>query len=365
MGEQLKVMSIDESRRRQWNDFVVTTPNFGLMQSYEWGELKEKQGWEVVRLAAEREAKIAAVAQMLVKPAARGLLSLAYIPRGPLVDWEDRETTTALLDALYVEARRYKAICLRIEPPLLHDPDNHHLLQSYGFQHIEHTNQPRCTMIVDLPVDMDELLMALPSSTRYNIRKSQRKGVIIDVGTAEDLPTFFRLMETTGERSDFPIRSPDFYEQEWRAFSPLGQARLFVARYQGAAIAVQMPFCFGEHAATFHAGSLNEYRNLKAGYLMMWKAMCWAREQGCRTFDLWGIPDEVGELTAMGEPVPQGRTEGLWGVYYYKQAFRGQVVYYVGTYDYVYSPLPYRTMEFATSRLGSLDKLAWIGDRLG
>ena len=225
MTEKIRVVSIDESRQQQWNDFVAATPHFGLMQSYEWGELKRKQGWKTARLAVERERRITAVAQMLVKPAARGLVSLAYIPRGPLVNWEDRETTTALLDALHLEARRHKAICLRIEPPLLNGPDNHHLLQSCGFQPVEHTNQPRCTMIVHLPADMDELFMALPSSTRYNIRKSQRKGVTIDVATAEDLPTFFRLMEITGERSDFSIRSPDFYKQEWQTFSPLGQSR--------------------------------------------------------------------------------------------------------------------------------------------
>jgi len=362
MGKRLEIVSVDEARRRQWNDFVTTTPNCGLIQSYEWGEVKEELGWQVVRFAVERQGRIRAVAQMLIKPVAHGLSSMAYVPRGPLVDWEDKETTTALLDALHTEARRHRAVFLRIEPPLLHGPANHDLIRSYGFRHFEHSNQPRCTMIVDLPADMDELLMALPSSTRYNIRKSRRKGVTIDVGTADDLPTFFHLMEVTGARSDFPIRSLDYYEQEWRTFSPLGQAQLFIARYEGAAIAAQMPFYLGEHAATLHAGSLNEYRNLKAGFLMMWTAMCWAREQGCCTFDLWGIPDEVGELTAQGEPIPQGKRGGLWGVYYYKNAFRGKVVYYVGAYDHVYAPLPYRAMELATSGLG-LERLAWIGER--
>jgi peptidoglycan pentaglycine glycine transferase (the first glycine) len=365
MPEQIETMSITESNRLLWNSFVAEQPVFGLLQSYEWGELKEKQGWKAIRLVVKQQARITAVAQMLIRSVAGGLFSIAYVPRGPLVDWTDKETTTALLNALHLKARQHKAICLRIEPPLLNAPDKHELLQSYGFQPVKHTNQPRCSMVVDLPADMDDLLMALPSSTRYNIRKSQRKGVIIDVGTQDDLATFYNLMETTGERSNFPIRAPELYEQEWRIFSQLGQARLFVARYEDTAIAAQMPFYFGEHAATFHAGSLNEYRNLKAGYLMMWTAMCWAREQGCRTFDLWGIPDEVGELTARGEPIPKEKTGGLWGVYYYKQAFDGRVVYYVGTYDYVYSPLPYRTMEFATSRLGSLDKLAQIGDRFG
>jgi len=364
MGEQLEIVSIDESGRRRWNDFVATRPGFGLLQSFEWGELKEKQGWRAVRLAVERRGEVVAVAQMLVRPAVRGLFSIAYVPRGPLVDWEDREVTTTLLDALHMRARRCRAVCLRIEPPLLSDPCTRDLLQSYGFHSIEHTNQPRCSMIVNLPPDMDELLMALPSSTRYNIRKSRRSGVTIDVGTLDDFPTFFHLMNITGEENGFPVRSREYYEQEWQTFRSLGQARLFIAHYDDTAIAAQIPFYFGEHAATFHAGSLREHRKLKAGYLMMWTAMCWAREQGCRTFDLWGIPDEVGELTAQGEAIPKGKRGGLWGVYYYKNAFRGDVIYYVGAYDYVYYPLPYRAMEFVTSRLGSVDRLASIGDRL-
>jgi peptidoglycan pentaglycine glycine transferase (the first glycine) len=363
VSEQPETLPMDESRRLEWNEFVASTPSFGLLQSYEWGELKERLGWKAVRLAVVRQGNIAAAAQMLIKPIARGLLSIAYIPRGPLVDWEDRETVTCLLDALHLEARSHKAICMRIEPPLLNGSDQNSLLLSYGFRPAEHTNQPRCTMRVALPTDMEELLAALPSSTRYNIRKSQRKGVTVEVGTAEDLATFCQLMDVTSERSDFTVRSPDYYEKEWQTFSQLGQARLVIARYKGMPIAAQMPFYFGPHAATFHAGSLNEYRNLKAGYLMMWAAMCWAREQGCCTFDLWGIPDEVGELTARGESIPEGKTEGLWGVYYYKRAFGGEVVYYVGAYDYVYTPVPYRTMEFAASRLGSVDKLARIGDR--
>jgi peptidoglycan pentaglycine glycine transferase (the first glycine) len=364
MAKKIEVTLVEQSKREQWNDFVAEWPTFGLMQSYEWGELKEKQGWHAVRLAAQRQGEIMGVAQVLIKPAARGLISMAYIPRGPVVNWEDKEIVTTLCEAIHQEVCRHRAIFLRIEPPLVDSPVAHELLRSYGFRQVNHTNQPRCSMIVDLPEDMDELLMALPSSTRYNIRRSERKGVSIHVADESHLPTLYHLLEATSERGNFPIRTPDYYEQEWRSFSQLGQARLFIARYKNEIIAAQMPFWFGEHAATFHAGSLDGYGNLKAGYLMMWKAMCWAREQGCRTFDLWGIPDEVGELIAKGKSIPEGKKEGLWGVYYYKRAFRGRVVYYVGAYDYVYASLPYRSVEFAISRLGSVDKLAQVGDRV-
>lgn len=364
MGQIFEIVSLTGVDRQRWNDFVIQQPEFALLQSYEWGELKEKQGWRAVRLAVQQQGRIVAGAQILIKRTVHGLLNMAYIPRGPFVDWENRELATALCEAIHREARHHRAIFLRIEPPLLNSSSAYGLLQSFGFQHVHHTNQPRCSMVVDLPETMDELLMALPSSTRYNIRRSERQGVSIAVGDKSYLPAFYHLLEVTSVRSDFPIRTPDYYQQEWQTFRPSGQTQLFIARYQDQTIAAQMPFYFGEHAATFHAGSLNEYRELKAGYLMMWQAMCWARQQGCRTFDLWGLPDEVGELAAQGETIPEGKVGGLWGVYYYKNAFRGRIVYYVGAYDYVYASLPYRTVDFATSHLGSVDKLAQVGDRL-
>ncbi len=360
----MEAVIVKPADRQSWNEFVAAQPAFALLQSYEWGALKEDLGWRAERVAVRDRGRIVAGAQVLIQAAARGLFSIAYIPRGPLVNWEDNEATSVLLEAIHRVAKDHNAICLKIEPPLLQDSQQHQILQRYGFRSSRHTNQPRCSMVVDLPDNMDGLLAALPPPTRYNIRKSERRGVTIDAANGEDFASFVQLMQVTSKRSHFPVRAAEYYKREWETFGQLGQARLLIARYQGEVIAAQMPFVFGEHAATFHAGSLNEHRDLKAGYLMMWMAMCWAQQSGCRSFDLWGIPDEVGELITRGESIPEGKTDGLWGVYYYKNAFRGRVVYYVGAYDYVYSTNSYRAMDFATGFLGSLDRLAWIGDRL-
>lgn len=358
--QQLDVFVVTSSHRQAWNHFVAHQPTFSLLQSFEWGEFKEALGWVPVRLAVRREDQWVGAAQVLIKPLPVG--SIAYIPRGPLVDWQDREAVLSLLEAIHQQARARQAIFLRIEPPLLHHPTNHALLRSYGFRPTPYTNQPRCTMIVHLPERMDDLLKQFPASTRYNIRLSRRRGVEIKVGTAQDLSTFYRLMQITGRRGRFPIRPAVYYHREWETFHRHGQVQLLIACYQGRPIAAQMPFVFGSHAASFHAGSVDGYRNLKAGYLMMWEAMKWAHAQGSRTFDLWGIPDEVGELTAANRPIPKGRRGGLWGVYYFKRAFRGEVVYYVGAYDHVYKPWLHRTVAFATKRLGSLDRMAQLMD---
>ena len=64
----------------------------------------------------------------------------------------------------------------------------------------------------------------------------------------------------------------------------------------------------------------------------------WARERGCLTYDLWGIPDEEEEVL---EREFLKRSDGLWGVYRFKRGFGGQVMHYLGAYDYVYSPSLY------------------------
>jgi lipid II:glycine glycyltransferase (peptidoglycan interpeptide bridge formation enzyme) len=75
-----------------------------------------------------------------------------------------------------------------------------------------------------------------------------------------------------------------------------------------------------------------------APYAVQWAAMQWAKERGCTTYDLWGIPDyEESELEAQFT----GRSDGLWGVYRHKRGYGGKIVRYAGAFDYVYSKLLY------------------------
>jgi lipid II:glycine glycyltransferase (peptidoglycan interpeptide bridge formation enzyme) len=62
--------------------------------------------------------------------------------------------------------------------------------------------------------------------------------------------------------------------------------------------------------------------------------------------------------------LPEEQKGGLWGVYHFKRGFGGDLVYYVGAYDFVYSRSRYRLMNTAMTRLGSLEKLVQLGDRL-
>jgi len=129
---------------------------------------------------------------------------------------------------------------------------------------------------------------------------------------------------------------------------------------------VRTAYCLGEHAAEFHAGQLDHSKNLHANYLLVWEAIKWAKARGCTTYDLWGIPDEIGQIScAEDNPPVSDRTDGLWGVYRFKRGFSKDIVCYIGACDYVYSPAPYALISHELFNANTWQWLqAWL-DRLG
>jgi len=306
--------------------------------------------------------QIVALAQLLIKRFPLGLFSVGYVPRGPLVDWQDGETTAALLDALHGEAWRHRAVFVKIEPPLLNSPVADCRLRQCGFQVSRYTNQPRATIVLDLSPGLNQVLAQMHQKTRYNIRYAARKEITIRVGGREDLAAFYRLMQATGRRAGFTPRSLDYYRCLWETFDPSQRIRLFAASYRGEILAFNVSAIFGEHAVFLHGASSDRHRNLQPNYLLMWKAIRWAKSQNCSTFDLWGIPDEVGQAVYEGEglPVPD-RTDGLWGVYRFKRGFSNTIKYYIGAYDCVYSLLLYRLITNRLFNQDVLDRIAvWM-----
>ncbi|MGD9146407.1 MAG: peptidoglycan bridge formation glycyltransferase FemA/FemB family protein [Anaerolineae bacterium] len=328
-----------------WDRLVAAAPNGHLLQSWAWGELKAGFGWRVQRLAVGD-----ASAQVLYRRLPAGLGTIAYVPKGPLVDYDALPSFRALLEAIRPLARQQGAIVLKIEPDEEDSPPLAEKLRSLGFQPSPQAVQPRRTILVDLDAEPDELLRRMKQKTRYNVRLAGRKGVTIRPGDEDDLPAFYRLMEATAQRDGFGIHTQAYYEAAHRLFVPAGQGKLLLAEYDGQLLAglVVLAAAHGTTACYMYGASSDEHRNLMPTYLLQWEAMLWAREQGCRVYDLWGVPDEDEETLEAGFT---RRSDGLWGVYRFKRGFGGRLARSVGTWDLIYSPLRYRLYATAAGWL--------------
>ncbi|HSR30692.1 MAG TPA: peptidoglycan bridge formation glycyltransferase FemA/FemB family protein [Anaerolineae bacterium] len=331
-----------------WDQLVATTVGH-VLQSWAWGELKARFGWRVQRVAVDD-----ACAQVLFRSLPGGLGTIAYVPKGPLADFRDLRGLQALLEAIHPLARKERAICLKIEPNLTDSPELAGQLQALGLRPSPQAVQPRRTILVDLDAEPEQVLGRMKQKTRYNVRLAARKGVTVRPGGVADLPAFYQLMEVTAKRDGFGIHTQAYYETAHHLFVSSGQGQLLLAEYQGQLLAGLVVFVLGStaHGGTacyMYGASSDQHRNLMATYLLQWEAMLWAREQGCRTYDLWGVPDED---EAILEAEFSKRSDGLWGVYRFKRGFGGRLVRTAGAWDLVYAPLRYRLYTLAVGWLG-------------
>jgi lipid II:glycine glycyltransferase (peptidoglycan interpeptide bridge formation enzyme) len=200
-------------------------------------------------------------------------------------------------------------------------------------------------VVLDLQPEPEGILAAMKPKTRYNIGLAARKGVTTRRGTAADLPAFNRLMQATSARNAFGVHSPSYYELAFRLFGD--EAGLFLAEYEGRPLSAVMAFRNGPRAAYLYGASADEERERMPAYAAQWAAILWARENGCASYDLWGVPDHPpDELEAQFA----GRQDGLWGVYRFKRGFGGELRRTVGAADRVYSRLVDRLYRWRRGR---------------
>jgi lipid II:glycine glycyltransferase (peptidoglycan interpeptide bridge formation enzyme) len=334
-GIQMQVREVSESERALWNKFVAESPVGDLLQSFEWGELKRRSGgWQPIRLAAEDDGKIVGAVSILKRELPCVNKCIFYAPRGPVCDFSDQEALHALTDAVKTRAAQEGAILFKIDPPIaIEDTQAVPLLKELGFVRIEDPHgfggvQPRCVMQLDLIPSMDELLAGCKPKWRYNIRLAEKKGVQVRSDcTRDDLRIFYNLLKETAERDRFLVRGFGYYEDMWDTLVEPGYAKLFLAEYEGEAVAGALSFIFGDKCWYTYGASSNRHRNVMPNHLMQWRMIEWAKASGCVWYDFRGVsPKKEGEAD-----------DHLYGLNRFKEGFGARFVEYIGEFDIPYS----------------------------
>jgi peptidoglycan pentaglycine glycine transferase (the first glycine) len=341
-----------------WDAFVERRTDGHVLQTSVWAAFKSRFGWSAGRVAVLDGDQVVAGASVLFRRLPLDLVTLAYIPKGPLVNWDDAPLVSELFGGLDKLCYIRRAFALKIEPDLEANA-NHEITPLSTLHSLRSTRpvQPRRTILLDLTKTEDELLAAMHQKTRYNIRLAARKGVVVRKGTVNDLPAFYALTQVTGARDGFGVHSAEYYRAAFELFVPRGRARLLVAEVHEAGIepeptAAIMVFAFGGKAWYMYGASGDAHRERMPNHALQWEAIRWSKSKGCATYDFWGVPD-IDE--AVLEAQYLNRSDGLWGVYRFKRGFGGRLVRYAGAFDRVYNPLLYRAFQFALRQRGGIE----------
>ncbi len=140
---------------------------------------------------------------------------------------------------------------------------------------------------------------------------------------AELLEQWYDIYVETSERDKIALHSQDYYRKVFElASNAETDIRLYMAESEGKYIA-GIVTCFYNGKATYlYGASSNCDREKMPAYALQWKAVCDAKEAGCTSYDMFGIPPA-------DDP-----SHPMYGLYRFKTGFGGEIIHRAGCYDY-------------------------------
>jgi lipid II:glycine glycyltransferase (peptidoglycan interpeptide bridge formation enzyme) len=328
----------EERDRDAFDAYVASSPTGDLLQSWEWGEIKQTNGWEPIRYVAEEGGRIVAAVSVLRRRPFPFGPPLLYAPRGPVFD--DARALGGLLARVRRDAGR--AFLLKCDPAVAADSLETAALHRAGFRGARAGGigavQPPAVMTLDLRPDEDTLFARFKPKWRYNVRLAERRGVEVVEAGGDELPTFFALLVETARRDRFPLRGQRYFETQWNALARRGMVRMWLARYAGRVIAGAMCFVFGARVTYMYGASANAHREVMPNHLVQWTMIRWAKACGAAVYDLRGV-----SAIRDGKPVEPSNV----GLNRFKEGFGARYVEYVGDLELPLRPVMWRAWTTA------------------
>ncbi|NYJ03566.1 lipid II:glycine glycyltransferase (peptidoglycan interpeptide bridge formation enzyme) [Nocardioides thalensis] len=361
-------------------DHLASLPSASFLQTPGWAQVKsewrsESLGW------FDDSGKQRGAALVLYRKLPKLNRFLAYLPEGPVIDW-DSDCLRDWLDPMVAHLKRQGAFAVRIGPPVVTrrwtaaqvkegvaDPDVKLLgqvppeersaagarvvaqLHDLGWRHQAAeggfaAGQPQYVFQVPLrhpdgtARTEDEVLKGMNQLWRRNIKKAAKEGVEVSAGTRDDLKAFHDLYVHTAERDHFTPRPLPYFEVMWDALNADAPDRLklWLGRHQGDLVAATLAVRVGEHYWYSYGASSTEKREVRGSNAVQWAMIQDALASGCAVYDLRGITDTLDS------------DDSHVGLIQFKVGTGGEAVEYAGEWDLPINRALYKAFQIYLAR---------------
>ncbi len=266
--------------KQEWDDYVLENGGHPL-QLWGWGELKSANGWSAERLLALNEAEeVIGAAQILIRHLPWPFKSLAYIPRGPIVNDSDREELLELLSQRTKET--HNSVALSIEP------DSEEYASPQRWRQSANHILPAKTIILNLKKSESELLNDMAKKTRQYIRKSASEAIKIkQIRNKADLDQCLAIYRDTAQRAKFNLHDDQYY---YDVFNKLGDhSPVFAAYHDDQPIAFLWLAISADVSYELYGGVNETGQQLRTNYALKWHAIRKCKEWGLSRYDFGGL----------------------------------------------------------------------------
>ena len=218
----------DDNTPEKHDSFVTKHKLCNLLQSANWAKVKDN--WGHAYTAVYKDDQMVAAALVLIKSLPLGY-KMMYIPRGPVMDYEDKDLVTFYLNALKKWAKKKKCLFISFDPAMIlrefqldqkdapYDPAVLEAVETLkqngaifkGFtKSIQDTIQPRFHMGL---YHGETWKNSIPKSTMKSVRKAINKRVEVEEVGIDGLAEFSRIMHVTEERKNVHLRDQKYFEK--------------------------------------------------------------------------------------------------------------------------------------------------------
>lgn len=311
----MDLRKITPSQKSQYNKSVTH-----VVQSWEWGEFREKLGLKVLRYGLFENNSLKEAFQLTLHPIPFTKFYFGYLPKGP---FPNKDFTDALLQI----AKEQNCVAIKIEPNVLKTSKK---IDS-RLKKSPHPLFTKHNLLLDLQKSEEDILKNMHPKTRYNIKVAQKHKVEIkQLNNDEGFIIYKDLYFETTKRQNYHGHSPHYHKLVWQTLKDSGIAKIIIAFYEKEPLTAWMLFTFKDTLYYPYGGSSDKHRNVMATYLLAWEAIKLGKKLGYKYFDLWGAlsPDE-----------PQDHP--FRGFTRFKEGLGSELVEYIGSYDLIINPLIY------------------------
>lgn len=265
----------DATVLERYEEFVRTSEYGNLMQSLNWG--KVKNNWHQDAVYLEQEGQI--VAALTILTIETNGSAFSYAPRGPVCDLKDIDKMRELIQMGSEIARERGSFALRIDPEVPYDPKlveairslnvpNLNLRDLGSIKNTHRFSNPARNIVLDLKdKDYETFFNELASKRRTQIRKTYKVGVETRILKKDHpdfdqaLNTFYEITKVMSERHGILYRPLDYF---YRLFDAFEDVTLYESYFEDQVLASSIVISYNRKAFYIYGASSNELRSYDA-----------------------------------------------------------------------------------------------------
>ena len=315
-----EILHIDVHHKHQdWNQYLEEFESKNIFQSYEWGELKKSEGWQVFRILITSQLRGNPISILLAQVLLKTVfgIKIAWCPGGPLLQTSSLEKLEFALKKFTEKIFLEKIFNLRCNPYIKNTKENKKIFTS--FFKPKHTLTRPKTIIMDIKPE-EEFLGSVKKKHRYYIKQSQKHDISWKLHHGPNASqTFLVVYEQMIKNKNLNYDLIDIgCFAELLGFTKNGDPRVFcLAGFKNDEPLAACIISLLSNKAFYHyAASTEEGREIFVSYGMIFELMKQLKKMGIKEMDFGGISDD-----------------DLDGVDFFKSGFNGKTFEKIGEFD--------------------------------